>query len=153
MGKSERPICPNCRAVLILAPPPDGIGQRTFQCFDCDQPDPFKSERVAGWLAGELRSPQTNYYPSLARYEQEVGMPKFFFRYRTGDQLAPDLEGTELRSRAAARKMAFESARELMADAIKAGRRPPDAVIVSGEDGRDIMTIPTSEVLAATPKK
>ena len=92
-------------------------------------------------------------YPSVARYEQEGGMPKFFFRYRTGDQLAPDLEGTELPSRAAARKMAFESARELMADAIKAGRRPPDAVIVSGEDGRDIMTIPTSEVLAATPKK
>ena len=80
-------------------------------------------------------------------------MPKFFFRYRTGDQLAPDLEGTELPSRAAARKMAFESARELIADAIKAGRRPLDAVIVSGEDGRDIMTIPTSEVLAATPKK
>ena len=40
-----------------------------------------------------------------------------------------------------------------MADAIKAGRRPLDAVIVSGEDGRDIMAIPASEVLAAPLKK
>ena len=86
-------------------------------------------------------------------YSEEVSMPKFFFRYRTGDQLAPDLEGTELPSRAAARKMAFESARELVADAIKAGRPPPDAVIVTDEDGREIMTIPTSEVLPAPLKK
>jgi len=52
--------CPECGAPLILALPPDGNGQRTFQCFDCDQPDPFKSERVAGWLEGELHPPRTN---------------------------------------------------------------------------------------------
>jgi len=60
MGQAKRPTCPDCGAPLILAPPPDGNGQRTFQCFDCDQPDPFKSERVAGWLEGELRPPRTN---------------------------------------------------------------------------------------------
>jgi hypothetical protein len=74
-------------------------------------------------------------------------MPKFFFSYRTGPNLARDLEGTELASPAAAREMAVESARELLADAVKTGRRPPDAVIISTEDGRDIMTIPMSEVL------
>jgi hypothetical protein len=34
MGQAERPTCPNCGAYLILALPPDGKGQRTFQCFD-----------------------------------------------------------------------------------------------------------------------
>jgi hypothetical protein len=37
-----------------LAPPPDGKGKRTFQCFDCDGPDPLKDDRVIGWLNGEL---------------------------------------------------------------------------------------------------
>jgi hypothetical protein len=54
MGEAERPICPKCGALLILALPPDGKGQRTFQCFDCDRPDPLQSDRVIGWLSGEL---------------------------------------------------------------------------------------------------
>jgi hypothetical protein len=80
-------------------------------------------------------------------------MPKFFFSYRTGNHLAGDLEGTELPSPSAARDMAFESARELLADAVKGGRRPPDALIVSTEDGHDIMTISMSELLAEPLKK
>ena len=80
-------------------------------------------------------------------------MPKFFFSYRTGDHLAADLEGTELPSPTAARGMAFESAREFLADAVKAGRRPPDAVIVTTEDGLDIMTISMSDVLPEPLKK
>jgi tRNA(Ile2) C34 agmatinyltransferase TiaS len=54
MGEAERPICPKCGALLILALPTDGKGQRTFQCFDCDRPDPLQSDRVIGWLSGEL---------------------------------------------------------------------------------------------------
>jgi hypothetical protein len=47
---------PKCGAPLTLAPPPDGKGKRTFQCFECDDPDPLKDDRVIGWLNGELGS-------------------------------------------------------------------------------------------------
>ena len=33
---------------------PSGGGQRTFQCFDCNRPDPMKTEKATGWLMGEL---------------------------------------------------------------------------------------------------
>jgi hypothetical protein len=29
---------------------------RALQGFDCDRPDPLKSERMMGWLKGELGS-------------------------------------------------------------------------------------------------
>ena len=45
-----------CGAPLVLAPPPDGKGERTFQCFDCDRPDPLKTDRALGRLDGELGS-------------------------------------------------------------------------------------------------
>jgi hypothetical protein len=57
MGQVERPTCPGCGAILILALPPGGEGQRTFQCLDCDRPDPLKTDQVTGWLKGELRPP------------------------------------------------------------------------------------------------
>ena len=58
MGQAERPTCPHCGELLILALPPGGKGQRTFQCFDCDGPDPLKTERVTGWLKSELQPPK-----------------------------------------------------------------------------------------------
>jgi predicted RNA-binding Zn-ribbon protein involved in translation (DUF1610 family) len=58
MGQAERPTCPNCGAYLILALSPDGKGQRIFQCFDCDRPDPLKTESVLGWLKSELQPPK-----------------------------------------------------------------------------------------------
>jgi len=58
MGQAERPTCPHCGAFLILALPPGGKGQRTFQCFDCDGPDPLKTEMVTGWLKSELQPPK-----------------------------------------------------------------------------------------------
>ena len=33
-----------------------GNGQRTFQCLDCEWPDPIKSKTMTGWLKGELGS-------------------------------------------------------------------------------------------------
>jgi hypothetical protein len=47
MGQAERPTCPDCGAPLVLALPPDGKGKRTFQCFDCDGPDPLKAGLIA----------------------------------------------------------------------------------------------------------
>jgi len=58
MGEAERPACPICGAPLVLALPPDGKGQRTFQCVDCNRPDPLKTDRVMGWLKGELQPPK-----------------------------------------------------------------------------------------------
>jgi transposase-like protein len=58
MGQAERPTCPECGAPLVLALPPDGKGQRRFQCFDCERPDPLKTDRVIGWLKSELRPPE-----------------------------------------------------------------------------------------------
>ena len=58
MGQAKRPTCPNCGAYLILALPPDGKGQRTFQCFDCGRPDPLKTDRVLAWLKSELQPPK-----------------------------------------------------------------------------------------------
>jgi hypothetical protein len=43
---------------MILALPPGGKGRRTFQCFDCDRPDPLRSEGAKGWLQGELHPPE-----------------------------------------------------------------------------------------------
>jgi hypothetical protein len=57
MGQAERPTCPGCGAFLILALPPGGNGPRTFQCLDCDRPDPLKTDQVTGWLKGELQPP------------------------------------------------------------------------------------------------
>jgi hypothetical protein len=48
-------ICPKCGRELELALPPGGKGQRFEQCFNCDRPDPMKSDRMMnGWLKGEL---------------------------------------------------------------------------------------------------
>jgi hypothetical protein len=58
MAQAERPTCPHCGAYLILALPPGGKGQRSFQCLDCERPDPLKTDRVNGWLKGELQPPK-----------------------------------------------------------------------------------------------
>ena len=53
-GPGRTTDLPDCGAYLILALPPGGKGPRTFHCFDCDRPDPLKTDQVKGWLAGEL---------------------------------------------------------------------------------------------------
>jgi hypothetical protein len=58
MGQAERPTCPHCGAYLILALPPGGKGPRTFQCFECDRPDPLKTDHGIGWLKSELQPPK-----------------------------------------------------------------------------------------------
>ena len=57
MGQPARLTCPKCGANLTLALPPSGKGQRTLLCFDCDRPDPLKTEKAAGWLKSELQPP------------------------------------------------------------------------------------------------
>jgi len=57
MGQARQPTCPDCGAYLSLALPLGGKGPRTFQCLDCEGPDPIKSPQATGWLAGELGKP------------------------------------------------------------------------------------------------
>jgi hypothetical protein len=54
MGQAQRPTCPDCGAYLTLALPSGADGPRTFQCLDCEGPDPINSPHAIGWLAGEL---------------------------------------------------------------------------------------------------
>jgi hypothetical protein len=56
MSEGERPICPKCGATLTL--PAVVTGWRTLQCFDCDRPDPMKTDKTTGWLKGELQPPK-----------------------------------------------------------------------------------------------
>jgi len=66
MGQAVRPRCPECGGYLTLALPPGGKGKRTFQCFDCCNGfDPLKSDKVIGWLKGEL-APKDDPRPSGA---------------------------------------------------------------------------------------
>jgi hypothetical protein len=58
MGQAEKPKCSRCGQCLTLELPPDGKGRHTFQCFDCDVPDPLKADKVMGWLKGELQPPK-----------------------------------------------------------------------------------------------
>jgi hypothetical protein len=52
-GTQNRPIRPGCNRTMTLELQPGGKPPRTFQCLDCDRPDPLKSYTL-GWLSGEL---------------------------------------------------------------------------------------------------
>jgi hypothetical protein len=62
----ERPLCPRCRARMMLArisPAPGHKEKRMFDCPKCNfidtvtVMDPLKSEST-GWLSSELRRPE-----------------------------------------------------------------------------------------------
>jgi hypothetical protein len=50
--------CPHCGSLMVLALPPGGKGLRSLHCFECDRPDPLKTDTASGWLQGELKPPQ-----------------------------------------------------------------------------------------------
>jgi hypothetical protein len=64
----ERPRCPKCHDRMNLArimPGPKGYDLRSFDCGKCNHAltvtvatDPMKSDKVGGWFAGELKSPE-----------------------------------------------------------------------------------------------
>jgi tRNA(Ile2) C34 agmatinyltransferase TiaS len=55
--ENKGPICPDCGKSMMLALPPGGKGKRLYQCFECDRPDPLKTNQVYGWMKGSLRPP------------------------------------------------------------------------------------------------
>ena len=75
-------------------------------------------------------------------------MGRFYFHIRTGDELAHDPEGSDLADISEARREALAAARELLANAIKAGKEQiPDAFVIADEAGRAIETVPLAVVL------
>ena len=81
-------------------------------------------------------------------------MPRFYINFRNGDQIAKDDIGIELPSLEDARAVALISAREIVADNIKGNAKNPlEAVIITGESGEELMTIPARDVLPDSLKK
>jgi hypothetical protein len=59
MPTSARPPCPICKNPMTFALPPGGKGQRSWQCLDCERPDPLASEAVRGWIKGLTEPPDS----------------------------------------------------------------------------------------------
>ena len=73
---------------------------------------------------------------------------RFYFHLRAGDQFHRDEEGIDLPDPSWARGEAELAARELLAEAIKAGReQAPEAFVIADEGGREIDIFPVAAVL------
>jgi hypothetical protein len=81
-------------------------------------------------------------------HREDTAMPKFFISFRNGGQTIQDEVGQDFPSLDDARDLALASARELVADNIKSNSpHPVEAVIITDENGKELMTIPAREVL------
>ena len=56
MPTSQTPTCSSCQRPMTLELQPGGKSPRTFQCLDCERPDPLKSRALDG-IMGALRPP------------------------------------------------------------------------------------------------
>jgi hypothetical protein len=78
-------------------------------------------------------------------------MARFYFHLRSGDQIVPDLEGTELPDFPSAQHEALLNARELLAEAINSGKSEiAEAFVIADEAARALAVVP---VVAALPKQ
>ena len=81
-------------------------------------------------------------------------MGRFYFHVVEGAELFTDVEGAHLTDALEAREMAMRSAREILADAIRAGKnRIPEAIVIADEQGRAIENVPLAVVLPDPLKK
>jgi hypothetical protein len=75
-------------------------------------------------------------------------MAKFYFHLKADGELVTDDEGVDLPSMTDATRLALESARELLANAIKFGNaKVPEAFVVADETGQALFELPLVEVL------
>jgi hypothetical protein len=85
--------------------------------------------------------------------KSEFQMARFYFHLRKMGQLTADDEGLELLDSSAALREAHQSARELLADAIRSGKDTvPDAFVIADEQG-EIATLPLEELLPEPLKR
>jgi hypothetical protein len=69
-------------------------------------------------------------------------MPRFYFHLRTGDDCISDEVGTVFKDLSAAKKEAEMAAREMIAEAVKAGdEHVPTAFVIADEAGRAVESI------------
>jgi hypothetical protein len=80
-------------------------------------------------------------------------MPTYYFQLQTGASVVEDPEGSELPDLQTARLFAVESARELVAHAIKWNHSVPDRVLVVDGNGRELLTVFTTEVIPDSLKE
>lgn len=81
-------------------------------------------------------------------------MGRFYFHLRTGERVIADDEGDDLADVSAARSEALLVARDLLANAIKAGKdQVPEAVVIADERGEQIAVVPLSTVLPRALKQ
>jgi hypothetical protein len=74
-------------------------------------------------------------------------MPLFHFNSLTAGKVLRDLEGEDLPDIATARKVAENSAREALIEAIKTGDTAPDCIQITDGGGREIGIVPLQELL------
>jgi hypothetical protein len=75
-------------------------------------------------------------------------MPRFYINFLNGGQIAKDDIGQDLPGLEDAKAAALASAREIVADNVKGNAKNPlRAVIITGENGQDLMTISVKDVL------
>ena len=75
-------------------------------------------------------------------------MARYYFHIKTGADLIKDEDGSEHATADEARLKAVQTARELWADAIKAGKPlGADAIVLADEQGQ-LTFVPMSEALA-----
>jgi hypothetical protein len=75
-------------------------------------------------------------------------MRRFYFHLRAGDKLLRDDEGEDFPDLSAARRAAEQSAREILAEAIRASKEQvPEAFVIADELGVQIDTFPIAAVL------
>jgi hypothetical protein len=81
-------------------------------------------------------------------------MPKFHINFRHRDRIVIDGVGVELVGLEEARQAALHSARGLLAYCVRWGSsRPMEAVVITDESGRALMTIRATEVLPEPLKR
>ena len=81
-------------------------------------------------------------------------MARFYFHLKDGEELLTDDDGVDLPDVSHAKHEAIQSARELLAEAIKTGRpEVPEAFVISDEAGRTLFELPMVEVLPGPLKK
>src|SRR4051794_3251993 len=78
-------------------------------------------------------------------------MARFYFHLQDGGELIPHPEGTELPDCDTAKQEALHSARELLSNAIRAGKpKVPEAFVIADEAGQMLDVVPLAAVLPET---
>jgi hypothetical protein len=80
-------------------------------------------------------------------------MPMYYFQQQDSTGVTEDPEGSELPDVSAAHEYTVQSARELLANAIRFDTPVPDRIFVVDQDGVELLTVFIADVLPGSLKK